>query len=201
MDFNVNESDSAEGILNNLLKVFRIQKKIAQEINHRFVGKTIPSFALLFPYSYVALFIVTIMAIRQKSVPSGKGVIVFIFKILLSYLIPGIVIGFLFALFQPIGSLLNSPYLIAFIVVSIGGVLFSLWISHVLSSSTKLYTADYENALEKDLASVNYQNASMDEVTNKMKDILRKNIESSSMNVYILTSQNELETAYSSNKL
>ena len=41
----------------------------------------------------------------------------------------------------------------------------------------------------------------MDEVTNKMKDILRKNIESSSMNVYILTSQNELETAYSSNKL
>ncbi len=167
----------------------------------RFVGKTIPSFALLFPYSYVALFIVTIMAIRQKSVPSGKGVIVFIFKVLLSYLIPGIVIGFLFALFQPIGSLLNSPYLIAFIIVSVGGVLFSLWISHVLSSSTKLYTADYENALEKDLASVNYQNASMDEVTNKMKDILRKNIESSSMNVYILTSQNELETAYSSNKL
>ena len=143
----------------------------------------------------------TIMAIRQKSVPSGKGVIVFIFKVLLSYLIPGIVIGFLFALFQPIGSLLNSPYLIAFIIVSVGGVLFSLWISHVLSSSTKLYTADYENALEKDLASVNYQNASMDEVTNKMKDILRKNIESSSMNVYILTSQNELETAYSSNKL
>jgi len=167
----------------------------------RFIGKTIPAFALLFPFSYVTLFIVTIMAIRQKSVPSGKGVIVFIFKILLSYLIPGIVIGFLFALFQPTGSLLNSPYLVAFVIVSIGGVLFSLWISHILSSSTKFYTADYEGTLEKDLASVNYQNASMDEVTNKMKDILRKNVESSSMNVYILTNQNELETAYSSNKL
>ena len=41
----------------------------------------------------------------------------------------------------------------------------------------------------------------MDEITNKMKDILKRNVESSSLNVYILTNQNELDTAYSSNKM
>ena len=69
----------------------------------------------------------------------------------------------------------------------------------LMNSSTRLYTADYEASLEKDLASIEYKNAEMDQVTARMFDIIKKNIESSSMTVYILTGKNELEVAYSSN--
>ena len=69
----------------------------------------------------------------------------------------------------------------------------------LMNSSTKLYTADYESSLEKDLASIEYKNAEMDQVTARMFEIIKKNIESSSMTVYILTGKNELEVAYSSN--
>ena len=41
----------------------------------------------------------------------------------------------------------------------------------------------------------------MDQVTTRMYDIFRKNVESSSLTVYILTGQNELEVAYSSNNM
>lgn len=167
----------------------------------KFISSEIPSFSLLFPYSYVAMFVVTVLALGKQSVPSGKGLWVFFFKVILSYIIPAIAIGFLFAYFQPTTSLFESPNFLGFVGVAIIGVLYSLKISEVLSSSSKIYTADYEGPLEKDLASVNYQSASMDEVTNRMNEILKKNVEASSVNVYILSNQNELETAYSSNKL
>ena len=167
----------------------------------KFIATQIPSFSLLFPFSYILLFIVTIMALTKKSVPSGKGILVSMLKIVLSYVVPGVIIGIGFAYFQPEYSIIGTPYLIAFIFASIAGIIFALWISDLLGSSSKIYTTDYEHTLEKALASVNYQNASMDEVTNKMKDILKRNVESSSLNVYILTNQNELDTAYSSNKM
>lgn len=166
-----------------------------------FISTEVPSFSLLFPYSYVAMFIISVSALGKQSVPSGKGLWVFFFKVILSYIIPAFVIGFLYAYFQPTTNLFESPSLLIFIAIAILGILYSLKISEVLSSSSKIYTADYEGPLEKELASINYQNAGMDEITNKMNEILKKNIEASSVNVYILSNQNELETAYSSNKL
>ena len=165
----------------------------------KYVSSVKPAFTLLFFVSYLFLYVVIYIAIRKTSVPSGKAVFVTILKTIVSYIVPGCVLAFICMTLQPIGKNLSPLFLTAYIIFSIVALLFSFWINMLMNSSTRLYTADYEAPLEKDLASIEYKNAEMDQVTARMFDIIRKNIESSSMTVYILTGKNELEVAYSSN--
>lgn len=167
----------------------------------KFISLSDPAFSLLFMYSYIFLFIVIYMALTKTSVPSGKATFVSFFKTLISYVLPALLLGVICIVFQPQGGNFTFSFVTIFGLASIAFILFSLWISSLLSSSTKLYTADYENTLEKELASIEYQNAEMDQITTRMYEIFRKNVESSSVNVYILTGQNELEVAYSSNNM
>ena len=160
-----------------------------------------PSFSLLFIFSYLFMYVVFYIALTKITVPSGKALFITLFKTVVSYLIPAAAVGVLSMLLQPQGNFLQTRFIVFFIAYSVVAVLFSLWISSVLSSSSKLYTADYEDSLEKDLASIDYREAEMDEVTAKMFEIMRRNVEASSMTVYILSGQNELDVAYTSNNM
>ena len=167
----------------------------------KFISAEAPAFSLLFIFSYLFMYVVFYMALSKITVPSGKAMFVTLFKSLVSYIVPAAVVGGLSMLLQPAGGAYTSGFITEFILYSIVAVLFSLWISSVLSTSSKLYTADYEASLEKDLASVDYKESEMDQITAKMFEIMRRNVEASSMSVYILTGQNELDVAYSSNKM
>ena len=167
----------------------------------KFISAEDPAFSLLFIFSYLFMYVVFYMALSKITVPSGKAMFVTLFKSLVSYIVPAAVVGGLSMLLQPAGGAYTSGFITEFILYSIVAVLFSLWISNVLSTSSKLYTADYEASLEKDLASVDYKDSEMDQITAKMFEIMRRNVEASSMSVYILTGQNELDVAYSSNKM
>ena len=167
----------------------------------KFISAEAPAFSLLFIFSYLFMYVVFYMALSKITVPSGKAMFVTLFKSLVSYIVPAAVVGGLSMLLQPAGGAYTSGFITEFILYSIVAVLFSLWISNVLSTSSKLYTADYEASLEKDLASVDYKESEMDQITAKMFEIMRRNVEASSMSVYILTGQNELDVAYSSNKM
>ena len=167
----------------------------------KFISAEAPAFSLLFIFSYLFMYVVFYMALSKITVPSGKAMFVTLFKSLVSYIVPAAVVGGLSMLLQPAGGAYTSGFITEFILYSIVAVLFSLWISNVLSTSSKLYTADYEVSLEKDLASVDYKDSEMDQITAKMFEIMRRNVEASSMSVYILTGQNELDVAYSSNKM
>ncbi len=167
----------------------------------KFVSVAAPAFSLLYLYSYLFMYVVFYMAVSKISVPSGKAMFVTMFKSLVSYILPAIFVGLLSMIFQPEGNIFTASFISSFVVYSIVAVLFSLWISTVLSSSSRLYTADYEATLEKDLANVDYRESEMDQITAKMFEIMRRNVESSSMSVYILSGQNELDVAYSSNNM
>ena len=167
----------------------------------KFISAEAPAFSLLFIFSYLFMYVVFYMALSKITVPSGKAMFVTLFKSLVSYIVPAAVVGGLSMLLQPAGGAYTSGFITEFILYSIVAVLFSLWISNVLSTSSKLYTADYEASLEKDLASIDYKDSEMDQITAKMFEIMRRNVEASSMSVYILTGQNELDVAYSSNKM
>ena len=167
----------------------------------KFISAEAPAFSLLFIFSYLFMYVVFYMALSKITVPSGKAMFVTLFKTFVSYIVPAAVVGGLSMLLQPAGGAYTSGFITEFILYSIVAVLFSLWISNVLSTSSKLYTADYEASLEKDLASVDYKDSEMDQITAKMFEIMRRNVEASSMSVYILTGQNELDVAYSSNKM
>ena len=130
---------------------------------------------------------------------SGKGVLVNILKFFLSYILPAVAVGVFVMVFQPVDTVLQPRFIVLFSFVAAAIIFFALRTAELLSTSTKLYTADYERALEKDLASIDYSTGEMDAVTAKMYDNFRRNVEASSMCVYILNNQGELDTAYSSN--
>jgi len=164
-----------------------------------FIAPVSPSFTLLYMFAYLFMIVTLFSAWTKTSVPSGKGILVTILKAVLSYIIPAIIIGALCFFVQPLYSNFKAGFIVGLTFASILLVGYSLGISEILSNSTKFYTADYANTLENGLASIDYTNGEMDQIANRMFEIVKKNTESSSMNVYILTSKGEMETAYSSN--
>ena len=166
----------------------------------KYIATESPAFTLLYMFAYLFMYVVFYMAITKIAVPSGKALFVSLFKSLVSYIFPAALVGVLSMFLQPIGGVYSASFIAFFVLYSVIAVLFSLWISSVLSSSSKLYTADYEASLEKDLASIDYKESEMDQITAKMFDIMRRNVESSSMSVYIL-SGNGLDVAYTSNNM
>src|SRR5574344_2125700 len=166
----------------------------------KFLSMANPAFTLIHMYSYVIMYVCFFSAMDKTTVPSGKGFWVNVFKSFISYVISAFLLGSLFYYLQPVGSGYNWLFLLEILVAAVVCIVFSLKIRDVISSSRHIYTADYEESLEKDLASIDY-NDEMDSVTNKMFDIMKKNVESSSMNVYIINKQNKFETAYTSNKM
>ena len=167
----------------------------------KYISTINPAFSLLFMYAYLFMYVVIYIALTKTTVPSGKAMFVTLIKTFLSYLLPAGIVGALCTIFQPAGEGYTVQFIITFCLYAAGGILIALKVSDLLSSSSKLYTADYEAALEKDLASVDYKGAEMDAIIAKMFEILKRNVETSSMGVYILSGANELSTAYSSNNV
>ncbi len=168
---------------------------------NNYIAEYIPAFSFLFIYEYLFLFVVIYSGLIKTSVPSGRAFWVNVFRSAVSYVIPAGIVGTLCILIQPVGTNFTKQFLIIFISVSIVIAVISLLVNNLLSNSAMLYTADYEESLEKDLAKIEYSNEEMDQITAKMFDVLRRNAETASMSVYILTGQNELEVAYSSNNM
>ena len=159
-----------------------------------------PGFHRLDMLPYLFMFLMIYSAITTTSVPSGRGFVVTIIKSLLTYFIPAFVVGTVCSTFQPVGNYMIPSYLVVVGIVSIAGIIFSFRINEWLTNSAKFYTSDYEGQLEKDLGTLDYSDAEMDQITARMYEIIKKNVESSSMNVFISDKQG-FEIAYSSNNL
>lgn len=166
-----------------------------------FISKVIPAFSTLYMYSYLFLYVIIYTAMVQLSVPTGKGLFVSFIKFILSYLVPAAFVGAVCTFMQPLYRNFNPGYITVIVIASIVSVIYAYWISSVFSRSTRFYTADYENTLERDLASIDYTTGEMDYIANRMFEIVKRNTEAASMNVYILNGQNDLDVAYSSNGL
>ena len=164
----------------------------------QFLGTANPAFGSLYMYAYVAMYVLVVIGLNKTSVPSSKAYIATLFKNMISYVIPAAAIGLVVMFTQPVGTVLTAGFISLFVFVSIITVLFALMISDVLTNNSKLYTSDYGPALEKQLATIDYS-GEMDAITNRMYEIFRRNVEASSVNVYILNNKNMLETAYTSN--
>ena len=164
----------------------------------RFLGNIKPAFVTLYMYAYLAMYVLVVIGFSKTSVPSPKAYIATIFRNIVSYLLPAAGIGFAAMYLQPQGSIFTFGFIAIFIIVSIVAILFALFMSDLLSNNSRLYTADYGPALEKQLATIDYS-VEMDVITSKMYEIFRRHVESSSVNVYILNNKNVLETAYTSN--
>jgi len=164
-----------------------------------FISKAIPAFSMLYMFAYLFMYVVIYSALVQASVPSGKTLFIFVLKILISYILPSAILGLVCMFLQPLYNNFQVTYIIIISLVTVVCVIYAYWIGDVISNSSRFYTADYGSQLERDLTTIDYATGEMDFIASRMFDIVKNNTETASMNVYILSSQTELEIAYSSN--
>jgi len=164
-----------------------------------FISKVIPAFSTLYMYAYLFMYVAVYTSLTQLAVPTGKSVFIGVVKFFISYLVPAVVLGAVCMFLQPLYNNLQAGFIVLLVFVTVICIIYSYWISDLLSRSSRFYSADYESTLERDLASIDYTTGEMDYIANRMFEIIKRNTDAASMCVYILNSQNELETAYSSN--
>jgi len=161
------------------------------------VSRHNPAISLLYLVSYAFALLIMIKASTEKTAPSGSDSVMLLFRILLTYIIPGICIGLIYSSFYS----LYGKYPVLFVLILAAGTaaaLFVVWkLSDYLTNTRRLHSADYEHAFEKDLASIDYS-GEMDEITNNMFNIFKKNVECSAMSVFINDGDGNLAMAYSS---
>ncbi|MFA6855918.1 MAG: PP2C family protein-serine/threonine phosphatase, partial [Treponema sp.] len=161
------------------------------------VSRHNPGLYLLYHFAYVFLILIMTYASSVKTSPSGSDAVMAVFRAFLLYIIPGIVMGLVYAAFFDI----YAKYSILFFLILEAGTFFILFyiskVSDYLTKTRLLHSADYEHTFEKDLASIDYS-GEMDEITNNMFNIFKKNVECSSMSVFINNGEGKLDTAYSS---
>lgn len=164
------------------------------------ITKANPAFSCIFLVGYVFMYSLIINAISKNSIPSKKSRMVSVLRMILSYIIPACSVGFVVMNIQPIGNgALPVDFIVEFLLLAVVAILVSVKLSQLINNSAKLYTADYAVALEASLASINYSQE-MDEITEKMYQTFKNNVQSSSMHVYISDNKGTLITAYSSDK-
>ncbi|MCR4743405.1 MAG: serine/threonine-protein phosphatase [Treponema sp.] len=167
----------------------------------QFISIVSPSFNLLFMYAYLFMITTLFSAWTKNSVPSGKGILVSVLKAVLSFIVPALIIGVLSLFAQPLYTNFKLSFVLVFSAASIILIFYSIAISELLGSSSKFYSSDYEKTLEKQLASIDYTNGEMDQIANRMYEIMKRSVETSSMDVFILNNQGELDVAYSTKNI
>lgn len=165
-------------------------------LNH--ISSIYPPYSILYYFSYVPLIVLAAHGSWTQQVPSRKALIAFFVKSFFIYIVPSVVLGFLFMF---IFNLYNNYGIIAAvfaIVVLIGIVMLGSALYKPLRNSKLFKNTDYAQAFEKDLASVDY-NGEMDDIAQNMFNIFNKNVEASSFHVYINAGNATFQNAYTSN--
>jgi hypothetical protein len=161
------------------------------------VSRHNPAISLLYLVSYAFALLIMIRASSEKTAPSGSDSVMLLVRAFLVYIIPSVFIGFVYSSFYG----LYGKYPVLFVLILAAGAsasLFVVWkLSDYLTNTRRLHSADYEHSFEKDLASIDYS-GEMDEITNNMFNIFKKNVECSAMSVFINDGDGNLAMAYSS---
>lgn len=161
------------------------------------VAAHIPGFSLLFVMSYVIMLMMMISASSATSAMSRNDMLMFVLRVTFSYVVPAAVVGLVsHALF---GLYLTNAAMFVLIMAAALLVVFVLTkkVVDLLMASRMMHSGDYGKAFEKDLAAMNYT-GDMDVIAENMFKIFKKNVECTSMQVFINDGKGNLNTAYSS---
>jgi len=166
----------------------------------KYVSNATMAFKLLNIYAFLFMYVFLYQAFLTTSVPSKRAIFAQFLKLSLCYFLPAFALGVIIANVQPHDMRADTLFHIILTAGSTVGILFSWRIMVLITTSARLYNNDYEAEFERELAAVDYS-GEMDQVTARMFQVFRNNVECSSMNVYIDGGHGSLIPAYSSNKL
>lgn len=163
-------------------------------------NKVQPNMTMLLPAAFAVESIVFIYASRLNSIGSWKSKFRGIGRFAVRFIIPALVLGILFALLWPMSEDNLNVFLILYILLS--AVMLTIWYEgkKVLNKYNLLRDENYGKIFEDQLASIDYE-GSTEEITQKLYEIFKNNISTSSLQVLIDNGEGELESIWSSNNL
>ena len=108
-----------------------------------YMAEITPAFTSLFMYTYLAMFMLVLTAVTRTTIPSGKSVLVSVFKFFVSYVIPGAAIGALVLFIQPVGKVNQPGFIVEFSICAAAAIVIAIKISQLLSSLLQLHLERY----------------------------------------------------------
>lgn len=119
-------------------------------------------------------------------------------RIMLNDIFPAAVLGFIFSLIYPV--FIKLPALTVLIYCASATVVAVIWMlmGKLFSKHGFLKDSRYAPRLEKELAELSYEESPL-EITNKVFNFFKTNVDVSSMKIMIDSGNNNFETIYSSN--
>lgn len=162
------------------------------------VSRYISSFSLLFPVSFTFLLMVMVMSSSAKAAMSGRDMAALLGRAALSCLFPAAIIGAVFAAAFGL-SLSNLPLFAAILAAAVVVMFFLIQkAAKFFTGSRMMRSGDWSAALESDLSRMDYNSGDMDAIARGMFEIFKKNVECSSMKVFINDGKGSMGTAYAS---
>lgn len=167
----------------------------------KIVSRISPSYTLLRYFVYVPLLLILPYASWLTQAPSGRGVLSFIIKSLFFYFAPSVLASFAFMWIFHLGTDYGiSLAVVGIIVIFVVGFVGRLAVKPLVKIGKKfMRSSDYAQFFERELASIDYSE-DMDVIANNMYQIFNRNVEASSMAVYINGGNSTFECAYTSNQ-
>ena len=167
----------------------------------KIVSRISPSYTLLRYFVYVPLLLILPYASWLTQAPSGRGVLSFIIKSFFFYFAPSVLASFAFMWIFHLGTDYGiSLAVVGIIVIFVVGFVGRLAVKPLVKIGKKfMRSSDYAQFFERELASIDYSE-DMDVIANNMYQIFNRNVEASSMAVYINGGNSTFECAYTSNQ-
>ncbi len=163
-----------------------------------YISSTVPAFSLLFIYPHIFFFVLVFIALGKTSVPSGRGLFFNVVRAVIAYIVPAVLVGIVCTLAKGLDAEGIGLYEVIVLAVTVGAVIFAWKIWDLIVYGSRVATNDYEANFEKGLANVNFT-GEMDDVTGRMFEVFKNNVECSSMSIFIDDGHGVFAAAYSSN--
>jgi len=163
----------------------------------RFAVKYQPMISVIQIIAFVAEALVFVRAASVDSIWDIKSVLRAIGRFLINFAIPSVIVGFLFSVLWP--QFTTRPALFIIIIIAIlAGVITALYqMGKVLNRKNFLRDNNYAKIFEDELASIDYSGDTTD-ITARLFEIFKTNLNTSSLRVLIDGGVGDLETVYSS---
>ena len=163
----------------------------------RFLSRDIAGFYLFYPLAYEFLLLMLLRSESVRAMPSASDALVYILRLLFAYIIPSVFLVAVFTLLFPIVVGRSLQFYTILVVGTALSLLFIWGMSKYLTTTRRLRPTDYETALETDLASIDYS-GEMDEIIMSVYNMFTRNVQCSSMSVFVNNGEEYLENAFSS---
>ncbi|MGI5115739.1 PP2C family protein-serine/threonine phosphatase [Treponema sp. SP13] len=179
------------------LELFSVLFMWAMLIFLNFLSQDIAGFYLFYPLAYEFLLLMLLRSESVRAMPSASDALVYMLRLLFAYIIPSVFLVAVFTLLFPIVGGRSMLFYTILVVGTTLSLVFIWGMSKYLTTTRRLRPTDYEAAFGTDLASIDYS-GEMDEIIMSVYNMFTRNVQCSSMSVFVNSGEEYLENAFSS---